>query len=145
MYPEGVHKYINKSLELLKVDYVDLYLIHLPVRLREVEDALLPVKSNGEIDMINDVDHIKIWKEMENCVKEGKVKNIGLSNFNEKQIDRILNNCVIKPVNLQIELHAYCQQKDMIEYCKKNDITVTAYSPLGTPGVLSFMSIFGHK
>lgn len=82
---------------------------------------------------------------MEKQVKNGLTKTIGLSNFNIKQITRVLNNCTIPPVNLQIEIHAYHQQNDMVEFCKKNNIVVTAYSPLGSPGLVQFMMRFGQK
>lgn len=61
-YPEGVRKYFKKSLDLLQVDYLDLYLVHLPFRLRDADDEILPHKPDGEIDMIMEVDHIGIWK-----------------------------------------------------------------------------------
>lgn len=62
----------------------------------------------------------------------GRTKAIGLSNFNEKQIQRVLDNCRIKPDNLQIEHHLYLQQPELLKFCKDNEITVTSYSTLGT-------------
>lgn len=73
---------------------------------------------------------------MEDQVDAGRTKSIGVSNFNEKQIDRILCNARIPPVNLQIELHLYFQQKAMVKYCKSKNIIVTSYSSLGTPGTI---------
>ena len=70
---------------------------------------------------------------MEKCVQLGLTKSIGLSNFNSKQIERIVKNAKIKPVNNQVEAHLYLNQKKLIEVCKKHDIVVTAYSPLGSP------------
>ncbi|KAB7495272.1 putative oxidoreductase [Armadillidium nasatum] len=64
-------------------------------------------------------------------VKNGRVRSIGLSNFNKSQIDRILKE--IPPAVLQIEAHCYFPQKPLVEYCQKKGIAVTAYSPLGAP------------
>lgn len=77
---------------------------------------------------------------MEAQVDDGKAKAIGISNFNESQIQRILNNARIKPANLQVELHVYLQQKSLVEFCKRNNISVTSYSTLGSPG--SFETLF---
>lgn len=60
-------------------------------------------------------------------------KYIGISNFNSEQIERLLSNCKIKPVNNQIEVHPYLNNKKLIEFCKMRDITITAYTPLGRP------------
>lgn len=158
-YPEGVRKYMTKSLKLLQVDYLDMYLIHVPFRFPDVDGHLFPYKTNGEIDIIIEVDHLEMWKvyliirdspnmiklwfvfkELEKLVEEGKTKTIGVSNFNQKQIERLLNHCKIPPAVLQIELHAYFQQKEMVDFCRKNHIVVTAYSPLG-----SGAGTFGHK
>lgn len=68
---------------------------------------------------------------MEDLVKEGKVKNIGVSNFNIKQLQDILDSCEIKPVTNQIEVHPYFQNDALVEFCQKNGILVTAYGPLG--------------
>lgn len=77
---------------------------------------------------------------MEEQLRAGKTRSIGISNFNKSQIERILAKCSIPPQNLQIELHAYFQQKELVDFCKKNNILVTAYSPLGSPGLAKFLS-----
>lgn len=66
----------------------------------------------------------------------GLTKSIGLSNFNIEQIRRVLDNSTIPPCSLQIEHHAYLQQKELVDFCKENKIVVTAYSPLGSPGLI---------
>lgn len=71
---------------------------------------------------------------MEDQVDCGRTKQIGLSNFNMKQIQRILDNCRIQPDNLQNENHLYLQEHELVEFCKENRITMTAYSCLGTKG-----------
>lgn len=74
----------------------------------------------------------------------GLVKSIGLSNFNEEQIGRIVNNARIKPANLQVELHAQFQQKSLRDFCAKHGITICAYAPLGSPGRSAFYARSGR-
>ncbi|KAJ3658078.1 hypothetical protein Zmor_009840 [Zophobas morio] len=68
---------------------------------------------------------------MENCVKQGLAKNIGVSNFNPQQITRLLDHCKIKPVVNQVEVTPNLNQKDLIKFCKEHEIVVTGYAPLG--------------
>lgn len=145
MRPEGVPKYIRRSLDLLQVDYFDLYLVHVPFGFRDIEGELHPFTADGKIDLDTSTDHVAIWKAMEEQVDKGLTKSIGISNFNLSQISRILKNARIPPASLQIELHAYHQQNELVDFCKKNNIVVTAYSPLGNPGLASFMNKFGKK
>lgn len=83
--------------------------------------------------MNSDVDYLDTWKAMEALVEKGLVKSIGVSNFNSEQLARLLANCKIKPIHNQIECHPALNQKPLIALCKKNDIVVTAYCPLGRP------------
>jgi alcohol dehydrogenase (NADP+) len=71
---------------------------------------------------------------MEEQVESGLARTIGLSNFNGEQIERVYNSAKVKPAVLQVELHAYLQQADLRALCKKLNIAVTAYAPLGSPG-----------
>ncbi|XP_018572221.1 1,5-anhydro-D-fructose reductase-like [Anoplophora glabripennis] len=135
MRPEHVQKFIKESLAALQVDYVDLYLVHVPFGLKYVEGTLYPTSDDGKSDYDANTDHVAIWKAMEELVSLGLTKSIGVSNFNKDQIQRILDNSEIPPCNLQVEHHAYLQQKDLVRFCKENKIVVTAYSPLGSPGL----------
>lgn len=82
---------------------------------------------------------------MEKLVDAGLTKTIGISNFNQNQIERILANCRIPPAVLQIELHLYFQQNELVEFCKKNHIAVVAYSPLGSRGLAELLAKMGDK
>lgn len=130
----SVEKFLKRSLADLQFEYVDLYHVHVPFTVPEVDGPFL-TNDNGEIVLETTTDHVALWKAMEAMNEAGLARNIGLSNFNQRQIQRILDNCQIKPANLQIENHIYLQQPELVKFCKANGITVTAYSPLGSKGI----------
>jgi diketogulonate reductase-like aldo/keto reductase len=81
--------------------------------------------------------HVNIYpnnfslQAMEKLAKAGKIKSLGLSNFNAQQLQDVLDNCEIKPVTNQIELNPYLQSDELVEFCKQNNIAVTCYGPIG--------------
>ncbi|CAG2069003.1 unnamed protein product, partial [Timema podura] len=82
-------------------------------------------------------------QSMEAQVDAGKARSIGLSNFNAQQIKRIVKSARIPPANLQVELHVFFQQKELVAFCKALDITVVAYAPIGSPGIYEFIEKVG--
>jgi len=82
---------------------------------------------------------------MEAQVDAGHTKAIGLSNFNVTQIKRILQAARIPPANLQVELHVFFQQNELVELCKEHDILVCAYSPLGSRGTENMYKTIGIR
>lgn len=132
--PSDVEKYLSKSLKLLRLNYVDLYLVHMPFTFVADETGDAPAKNEDGYVELDKTDHIAVWREMEKQVKAGKVRSIGVSNFNRKQLERLCKEATIQPSCLQIELHAALQQKELRDFCKEKNIIVTAYSPLGSPG-----------
>jgi len=123
---------LKETLERLGLDYIDLYVIHWPNGFKEGTGEWLPADADGKT-LYSEVDYVDTWSGMEECVKLGLTKSIGLSNFNSKQVERVLAVANIKPTNNQCECHPYLNQKKLIKFCKSHDITFTAYSPLGAP------------
>lgn len=82
---------------------------------------------------------------MEDQYFAGRTKSIGVSNFSIKKIERILKKCRVAPANNQVEMHIYLQQKNLVDFCTQNGITVVAYAPLGTRGYNEFMTKHGHQ
>ncbi|XP_044255967.1 aldo-keto reductase family 1 member B1-like [Tribolium madens] len=117
---------LRDSLKKLGLDYVDLYLIHWPMGFKETAPPLPPDASG-----YSDVDYLETWQGMEECVKLGLAKSIGLSNFNSEQIERVLQKCTIKPVVNQVEVNPNINQKKLIKFCKDRDIVVVGFCPLG--------------
>lgn len=112
----------EESLKRLGLDYIDLYLIHWP--------AVEKVASNWE--EIN----ADSWRAFEKLYKDGKIRAIGVSNFLPEHLESLKKRCEIMPMVNQIEYHPGYIQSDVVEYCKKENIVVEAWSPLGSGAVL---------
>lgn len=130
--PKYVKRSIETTLKNLGLSYVDLYLIHWPMGYQEGGDKLFPLDSNGQF-IDSGADYLDTWKAMELLVDAGLTKSIGVSNFNAKQVDRVVANARIMPVTNQVESHPYLNQRRLIDHCLKHKMVVTAYSPLGSP------------
>lgn len=131
--PELVEHACRLTLKNFGLDYIDQYLMHWPHAYKYVgDDVMFPLDDNGDVIM-NEIDYIDTWRAMERLVELGLTKSIGVSNFNEAQLERLLSVAKIKPVCNQIECHPGLIQKKLISFCRDNNIVVTGYSPLGRP------------
>ncbi|XP_049869168.1 aldo-keto reductase AKR2E4-like [Pectinophora gossypiella] len=109
---------LQQSLARLKMDYVDLYLVHYP----------MAYKKDGSIST---TDYLTTWKGMEDAKEKNLTRSIGVSNFNLTQMKRLWNNARIKPAVLQIEVNPTITQNELVDWCKEHSVVVMAYSPFG--------------
>lgn len=118
--------------------YLDIYYINWPIGFKENSGVdPYPRDSNGKL-MFSDVDYLETYHAIEELVDEDLVKGIGLCNFNRSQIEKVLSNSRIKPCAVQMEVHPYFQNEDLIEFCQNNGILVIATSPLGDGDLREF-------
>ncbi|XP_004301234.1 PREDICTED: non-functional NADPH-dependent codeinone reductase 2-like [Fragaria vesca subsp. vesca] len=120
-------------MQRLGLEYVDLYLIHWPVRMKP---GITGTPKSKEVLLPFDI--IGTWKAMEECSRLGLTKSIGVSNFGTKKLSQILDNATIPPAINQVEMNPSWQQEKLQDFCKVKGIHVTAWSPLGFYGATSW-------
>ena len=116
---------IEQSLADLDIDYIDLMIIHSPQPWNEFREGEHFFEGN-----------LAAWKTLEEFYQVGKIKAIGVSNFEEIDIKNILDNGTVKPTVNQILTHVGNTPFDLIDFCQKNDILVEAYSPIAHGAIL---------
>ncbi|KAK6931131.1 NADP-dependent oxidoreductase domain [Dillenia turbinata] len=125
-YRDLVVSGLQRSLRNLKLEYLDLYIIHWPVSSKPGIWEY-PIKADDFLPM----DFKSVWEAMEECQRLGLTKSIGVSNFSCKKLAHVLAVAKIPPAVNQVEMNPFWQQKKLVEFCKANGVTVTAYAPLG--------------
>ncbi|KAH9278212.1 1,5-anhydro-D-fructose reductase [Echinococcus granulosus] len=133
--PGDVRKTCERSIKDLGVQYLDLYLIHWPVSFQHKEGLKFDI-SNPSCIVYENHKLEDTWKAMEELVFAGLVKSIGVSNFNKRQIERILASCIIPPAVNQVEVNIHWLNTKLIEFCHSKNIQVEAYAPFGSPGFM---------
>lgn len=122
---EEAKKAIQQSLDDLNVDYVDLMIIHSPQPWNSFRDGKHYEDGN-----------VAAWKALEEFYKAGKIRAIGVSNFEKVDIENILAHCTVKPAVNQVLVHVSNTPFELIEYCKSQGIVIEAYSPMGHGEIL---------
>lgn len=112
-----------RTMQNLKLEYLDLYLIHCPANYKQFGDHAKEINAGT-------------WCALEELYSEGRIKSIGLSNFLAHHIDTLMETAKIKPMVNQIEFHPGWNQEDTIDYCHKNSILVQGWKTLGRNGML---------
>jgi alcohol dehydrogenase (NADP+) len=120
---------LKKTLNDLKLDYLDLFLVHWPVALKE--GVMFP-KDGDDFLSLEEVPVTETWQGMEAAVDEGLARHIGVSNFNLERVKHLVNNSRIQPEMNQVELHPFLPQSDLLDGCRDLGVHLTAYSPLGS-------------
>ncbi|KAI9877546.1 MAG: NAD(P)H-dependent D-xylose reductase (XR) [Pleopsidium flavum] len=129
----------KKQLQDWGLDYFDLYIVHFPISLKYVDPSVRYPPGftyDGKNVVPGTATIQETWTAMEDLVQQGLAKSIGISNFNGQLILDLLRYAKVKPATLQIEHHPYLTQPGLIDFAKREDIAVTAYSSFGPQSFL---------
>jgi len=136
--PERVESAFEGSLRRLKLNYLDLYLIHTPFAFQP-GDEQDPRDQNGNVLYDQEVTLLDTWSAMESLVDNGKCRAIGLSDISLNALLPIYESSRIKPAVVQVESHPHLPETELLEFCKEKGIVLLAFAPLGhgmKPGLL---------
>ncbi|KAK2975817.1 hypothetical protein RJ640_022834 [Escallonia rubra] len=120
---------LKQTLRNLEMEYVDMYLVHWPVKLKPWAVCAVPREDEFE-----PLDLETTWAGMEKCFEMGLCRGIGVSNFSCRKIQQLLDFASVPPAVNQVELHPVWRQTKLRQFCGELGIHVSAYSPLGAPG-----------
>ena len=127
MFSDKIKGAVAKTLNELRLDYLDLYLIHWPHR------TTLNANKTTQVEPYDANWMGEVWAILESILKTGEIRAVGVSNFSIKKIETILKTSRLKPAVNQVENHIYLQQPIMKQYLDAKQIVMQAYSPLGSP------------
>lgn len=136
--PARVLPAFEASLDRLKLEYLDLYLIHTPYAFQPGEDQD-PRDESDNVIYDRGVTLLETWRALEDLVDRGRCKAIGLSDVSVEQLREIFDGARIKPAAVQVEAHPHLPQTELLEFCRSKGVVMIAFAPLGhgiRPGVL---------
>jgi aldehyde reductase len=128
--PERVKPAFDASLDRLRIEYLDLYLIHTPYAFQP-GDEQDPRDHNGNVIYDRGVTLLDTWRAMESLVDEGRCRAIGLSDIGLEELAPLYESARIKPSVVQVESHPYLPETELLEFCRKRGIVFLAFAPLG--------------
>src|ERR1700678_2010459 len=128
--PERVERAFEASLARLRLEYLDLYLIHTPFAFQP-GDEQDPRDKNGNLVYDRDVTLLDTWRAMESLVDHGRCRAIGISDIGLNELLPIYESARIKPAVIQVEAHPYLPETELLEFCKKKEVVFLAFAPLG--------------
>jgi diketogulonate reductase-like aldo/keto reductase len=131
--PAEVIAACERSLENLRLDYIDLYFVHWPFPNFHPPGCTVDSRSPDARPYIH-ADFMRTWEAMEQLLARGLVRNIGTSNMTIPKLDRLLADASVKPAANELELHPHFQQQELFDYVVKNGMLPIGYCPLGSPG-----------
>jgi alcohol dehydrogenase (NADP+) len=123
---------VAKTLKDLKLDYLDLYLVHWPFPNHHAPGVSVDSRDPNAKPYVHE-DYMKTWYQMEKLVRYGLVRHIGTSNMTIKKLKLLLRDCTIKPSCNEMELHPHFQQQNLFNFVEDNKIIPIGYSPIGSP------------
>lgn len=123
----------RQSLADLRLDYLDLYLVHWPFPNFHPPGCDVTSRSADAKPYIHE-NYMKTWRQMEELVNMGMVRNIGTSNMTIPKLELLLRDARIKPAVNEMELHPHLQQPELFQFAVENDIQPVGYCPIGSPG-----------
>jgi diketogulonate reductase-like aldo/keto reductase len=132
--PEDVEWSLKSSLKKLRVDYVDLFLVHWPIAAERNEDYMPKIGADGKY-VINEAltkDPTPTWRAMESLYAAGLARAIGVSNWTIPGLEQLLSFAKVKPAVNQIEIHPFLPNTSVVDWCHAHDILPEAFSPLGS-------------
>ncbi|KAI8937258.1 Glycerol 2-dehydrogenase (NADP(+)) [Plenodomus lindquistii] len=132
--PEEVEWSFNNSLKEMRLDYIDLFLVHWPIAAVSDADHKPKLGADGKYIIKKELTENPepTWRTMEKIYKSGKAKAIGVSNWTVPGLKKLLSFAEIKPMLNQIEVHPFLPNTEVIKFCQDNNILPAAYSPLGS-------------
>jgi len=136
--PERVEPAFHASLDRLRLDYLDLYLIHTPFAF-QAGDEQDPRDQSGKVIYDEGVTLLDTWRAMEGLVDQGRCRAIGLSDISLERLLPVYEAARVKPAVVQVESHPYLPETELLEFCKEKGIVFLAFAPLGhgmRPGLL---------
>lgn len=132
--PEDVKWSLENSCSKLRVDYIDLFLVHWPIATEKNADRSVKIGPDGKyvINKALTENPEPTWRAMEELADGGKARAIGVSNWTIEGLEKLLKFARIKPTVNQIEIHPFLPNSELVNFCLKNGIMPAAYSPLGS-------------